>query len=48
MAGCDGTSSGYTSISFTTQSASVPLVVANRLTIGAPAMRTAVFNGSET
>src|SRR6266853_2601182 len=40
ISGWLGISSGYTSISFTTQSLSVPLVDATRCTTGAPLTRT--------
>ena len=41
-----GTSFGYTSMSFTTQSASVPVVDANNSTSGAPMMCTAFSSGA--
>src|SRR5262245_59897382 len=42
------TSSGYTSMSFTTQSESVPLVEATRFTFGSPAIFTGVVSTFET
>src|SRR3954465_1489496 len=46
MFGCSATSSGYTSISFTTQSESVPLVDATRFAIGCPSIFTGAVNAS--
>jgi hypothetical protein len=42
----DASWSGYTSINFTTQSLSVPLVEACRCTTGAPPMRSGAASGS--
>src|SRR5680860_335856 len=48
MGGSSATSSGYRSITFTTQSESVPLVDAMRLTTGWPLILTAVVRVSDT
>ncbi len=48
IAGWPATSSGYTSMSFTTQSESVPLVDAIRFTIGCPLILTGDVSTSET
>jgi hypothetical protein len=44
--GWEGTVSGKTSMSFTAQSASLPLVDAYRFTSGAPLTRTGFISGS--
>src|SRR5450755_4396639 len=48
MPGSPATSSGYTSITFTTQSESVPLVEATRFATGCPLIFTGAVNGSVT
>src|ERR1700756_1940862 len=46
--GCDSTVPGYTSINFTTQSLSVPLVEAYRFTSGTPLTRNGAVSGAVT
>src|SRR3954453_11538362 len=48
ICGCSATSSGYTSITLTTQSESVPLVEATRLATGCPLIFTGEANTSDT
>ena len=47
MFGCPATCGGYRSISFTTQSESVPLVDAIKFAIGSPLIFTGSFKTSE-